>query len=138
MIELLYLWERGWLDSATEGFIWKQLGAAFDVDRIMAAPLVTGGPGKVEQFESVDQALATTTSRRVWLMPPGTHEGEDLATYRHPEDAVYIFGNASDDNLRHSSIADDLVSVYTARQVDVFGFNAAAIALYDRMVKRVN
>ncbi len=80
-------------------------------------------------------ALENDPGERVFLYPEATVAGESLTDFEHPEDAVYLFGNAFDSLRSLRRATDPMVTVYTARQVDVFACNVAAIVLFDRMRK---
>ena len=80
-------------------------------------------------------ALAVLPDTRVFLFPEATGAGQSLTGFDHPEEAVYLFGNAFDSLRSLRRATDPMVTVYTARQVDVFACNVAAIVLYDRMRK---
>jgi hypothetical protein len=121
---LFVLRERGWLQPDVENFIWKQLRHAFGAE--------------VRLFDGSDTlmpALNNEPGTRVFLFPEATHAGETLDGFMHPPDAVYIFGNAFDSLRSLRRATDPAVTVYTAKQVDVFACNIAAIVLHDRMRK---
>jgi hypothetical protein len=82
-------------------------------------------------------------------LPPGTPvlvqpaEGRyvngqvPLSEFRHPENAVYIFG-PDNQNVDPDDLPPDYQSVHveTASHHDMYSWVAAAIVLHDRMVKR--
>ena len=111
--------------------MWRQLTAAFAVDRLIFAPRMLGQE-KPEEFGSIPEALLSLQGEPVFLIPG---EGVDLVSFEHPENAAYVFGNAVDSNLRWAA-NHKVVSIRTPNPVDFFGLDAAAIVLYDRMVKR--
>lgn len=133
MVELVALWEKGWLDARVEAFIWRQMADAFAVDRLTFVPARLNQE-RPNEAASVPDALAASSCRPVFLIPRG---GVSLVEYEHPEDAVYVFGNAQDGNERWSC-GHDVVSIETKRAIDFFAVDAAAIVLYDRLVKRGN
>lgn len=137
MIELLALWEEGWLQPDTEAFIWRQLCQAFDVDRCMAVPRRIPARTSVIQYDSVEEAVATSDCELVYLQPERTHQGTRLEEFHHPANACYIFGRAGDNNMRHiKPKTDQIVTIYTPKKVDCFAMNIATVVLYDRMVKQ--
>lgn len=137
MIELLAAWEEGWLQPDTEAFIWRQLCNAFDVDKCMAVPRRIPVRTSVFQYDCIQDALGESTCEPIYLMPAKTVKGDNLATFEHPENACYIFGRAGENNKRHMQEGDRAVTIYSPKNVDIFAVNAAAIVLYDRMVKHV-
>jgi len=117
MVTLLALWERGWFDLKVESFMWRQLANAYDVEhRLCEAILDFGG----------------LQGERVFLDP---FKGESLDEFEHPEDVVYVFGKAEDNNHRHIQHTDGVVRICTPKPCDLFAIQAAAIVLDDRRRK---
>jgi len=113
--------------------MFKQLTKAFDVDRVIFAPHRLDNRNFPEQYDSVESALATTTGTPVYLIP---QHGKALRTYEHPEDAVYVFGNAYQSNFDQARRnGDQIVQIPTPLPVDFFSVSAASMVLYDRMIK---
>jgi len=135
MIELLALWEEGWLEPRTEAFMWRQMCHAFKVDRCMAVPQRLPARTSILQFDSAEEAIATSECEMVYLMPENTIRGVNLEQFVHPKNACYVFGRAGDSNKRHVKDGEHVVTVYTPEAVDFFAMNVAAIVLYDRMKK---
>ena len=132
MITLVSIWERGWFDASVEAFMWKQLTAAYAVDRVIFTPTELKQRIYPEQFNTMEEALASTVGEQIFLIPG---HGESLIDFEHPQDAVYVFGNAYKSNL---DIATKIVQIPTPKNVDVFARDAAAMVLYDRMIKNGN
>lgn len=132
MITLVSIWERGWFDPEVEAFMWKQLTKAYSVDRVIFTPTELERRTYPEQYDTMSEALDSTTGEQIFLIP---NAGESLIDFEHPEDAVYIFGNAYKSNL---DIAKRIVHIPTPKSVDVFARDAAAMVLYDRMIKNGN
>lgn len=135
MITLVGLWEEGWLDYKTEAFMWKQLLSAYAVDKFVMCPARLPPRTNLLQFDDVSSALSELQGVRVYLDPFG---GEPLHDFKHPEDAIYIFGRAGDNNHRHISQEDNVVKIQTPKRVDFFAICAASIVLYDRELKNGN
>ena len=133
-VTLLGLWESGWLEPKVEAFMWRQLASAFAVDELALCPEKLAPRTSLRQFNSVGDALRELKGTRVFLDP---NEGESLADFVHPQEAVYIFGRAGDDNRRWAKDAT-FVRIVTPAPVDFFALHAAAIVLYDRETKRGN
>jgi len=134
VITLVSLWENGWLDPEVEAFAWKQMSSAYSVDDIVFSPYLLQRRLKPRQAKTMDEALGMVTGELVFLIP---EIGTPLDKFDHPEEAVYIFGNAKQGNRdvvdRHGGY---VVHIPTPKQVDIFGINAAAIVLADRERKR--
>lgn len=125
------MWEKGWLTPKTELFMWRQLCAAFQVDQLFMVPKLLRERTSVTQFDTMDDALAAACGETIFLEPK---EGDDMATFEHPENAVYVLGNAWMGNAQREGRK---VRIVTQKPVDMFAINAASIALYDRSVKHV-
>jgi hypothetical protein len=134
MITLVGTWEHGWLDPEVESFMWKQLIKAYQVDRVIFSPTKLKQRSYPEQAETMEDSLNMSTGKRVFLIPG---QGESLVNYNHPNDAVYIFGNAMKSNQDLVTKDDDVVNIPTPDDIDFFAINAVAITLYDRKIKNV-
>lgn len=114
--------------------MWKQLRAAYAVDQVIFSPKKLEQRSFPTQKRSMSEALSSTKGERVFLIPG---EGISLNDFKHPVDAVYIFGNAMQGN--HSIVENShVVHIPTPKPVDFFGITAAGIVLNDRERKRVN
>jgi tRNA(Leu) C34 or U34 (ribose-2'-O)-methylase TrmL len=126
MITLVGRWESGWLPHRTEYFMWKQLAAAYKVDRLV----MVGKSGEpripIDQYDTIQEALETCTGDVFLLESKGKVL---LADTPHSEDAVYVFGNAMNDNRDQDGIT---VRIETPSQTALFAINAAAIVLEAR------
>ena len=126
MITLVGRWEKGWLDHRVEYFMWKQLAAAYNVDRIVMVGLSDEPRITIDQYRSMSEALASCQGEQVFLEPKGDIS---LREFAHPKDAVYVFGNAMNHNLKY---AGTTVRIDTPTGTDMFAINAAAITLSAR------
>ena len=131
-VTLLGLWESGWLEPKVEAFMWRQLAGAYDVDELALCPQRLSPRTNLSQFETVGAALRELSGTPVFLDPS---RGEELSSFVHPPDAVYVFGRSGDNNHRWADGAA-FVRIATPAPVDFFALNAAAIVLYDREAKR--
>lgn len=131
-VSLLALWESGWLPRKVEAFMWRQLASAYRVDELALCPLAIAPRENLRQFATVGEALPNLQGEPIFLDP---NKGEPLASFTHPDEAVYVFGRAGDDNRRWSQ-GRRFVRIVTPAQVDFFALQAAAIVLYDRETKR--
>ena len=113
MVTLLGVYEKGWLDKKVEKFIWRQLGHSYSVDKVVLT-------------DNVEEALLSLEGEVVLLEPTGDVM---LHEFKHPENAIYVFGNAMNHNLKLDGIK---VRIDTPTMADMFAFNAAAIVLESR------
>lgn len=138
MVTVLGMWECGWMDAErTERRIWKQTIQAFGVDSWGMCD-VHGGPfTSPRQFADLGAMLAAHPGRKTFLIPPGrTDSAQSLELYAHPVNAIYVFGNSGESLVGHVTDSDDVVSICTPVEADMFGHAAVAVALYDRLVKQ--
>ena len=111
--------------------MWKQISSAFEVDRLIFSPPKLNQQ-KPEEYNSIPDALISSECHPVFMTPD---KGIPLSEYTHPDQAIYVFGNAQDDNLRWVNSESDIVCIRTPAAVDFFGISAVAIVLYDRLLK---
>ena len=137
MVVVLGMWERWVEPERTERRLWKQTLTAFGVDRWGMCD-VRGGPfTSPVQFVDLKTMLAAYPGPKTFLIPPGRIEGSvSLAEYKHPAEAIYVFGNSAENLVRSVTPVDDVVSIYTPARADLFGIVVVGAVLYDRMVKQ--
>ena len=128
MITLIGSWEDGWLDNRVELFMWKQLKAAFSVDRIVMVGVSDNPRICIDMYETVEEAIDSSEGSVVLLEPRGDVL---LSEFMHPASAVYVFGDAMNNNLKQDGVK---VRIDTPTMTDMFAVNAAAIVLADRML----
>ena len=124
--------EHGFKEFDGDWTQWKNLGRAYGVkDQDMH--LVPDLDEILSQFDDI---------KKVFLEPPYNQrmidqKFIDLEDYKHPDDCVYIFGNATRDNIRFITEEDDIVYIRMLNMSSrlVFGVCMASILLYDRMKK---
>jgi len=107
--------------------MWRQIKGAYGIDRFCVAPAIQemAGVGAIDHYDSMAEALATTTGVKVFLEPGGTDSLADI-----PDgDVVLIFGNTETGNSGLIQPGDLSVQIPSANPVDLYGINAAAIVL---------
>lgn len=120
----------GWFGEGGDKALWRHLTEAFKIDGLKIVRRLSEG------LEGIDLP-------RVFLEPPINeslidHEFIDLKDFEHPDECVYLFGNASSNNLVHVRPQDTIVTIRTPDPdtTAVFGVCIAAIVLYDREMKK--
>lgn len=126
MTTIVGFWEYGWLDPKIELFMFRQLCAAYNVDRLIMIPTMLSKRTSVDQYDTIEEALATCEGEVVLLEPTGD---VNLDEFNHPKDAVYIFGKAMISNKNQQGVK---VRINTPAKTDMFAVNAAAIVLESR------
>jgi hypothetical protein len=130
LITVVALWEHTWLAPDVESFIYRQVCEAYGVDRIIFAPERDDLTRlRVEQFATVEAALATTTGQRVFLEPEGSKTLSDI-----PEgDIVLITGNTGNSNAHLANEGECYrFKMLNEDHKGIFGVSAVAIALAHR------
>ena len=125
-VTLVGAWEKDWLNPKVEAFMWRQLCSAFTVDRLIMTPTLLSERTSVDQFDCMDTAIESAKGEIVLLEPKG---GQPLTEFKHPQDAVYVFGNAWAGNAHRNG---HKVTIVTPKPVDFFAIDAAAITLFHR------
>lgn len=140
MVTVIGLWEDVWLDTErSERRLWKQTIQAFKVDRWVMVPSNGKEFTSPTQYDTMQEALDAVEGKKIFLIPPErVGNSLDLVKYEHPEDATYVFGNVPENLVSYIRPEDDVVSIYTPAQTDMFGGVALAAVLYDRHFKHVN
>lgn len=126
LITIIGMWESEWLDPKIEMFMWRQLCAAYKVDRLVMVPKLLENRTNVDQFDTVAEAIKSCYGTKIIMEPKGNVK---LNTLNHPENAVYIFGKAGKNN---QDIDGMKVRIDTPTMTDMFAISAAAIVLASR------
>ena len=126
MITLVGRWEHTWLDPSVEHFMFRQLKAAYGVDRLVMVPKLLERVTSVDQYDTMEEALESCKGQKVFMEPTG-----DILLEDSPQgmDLVYVFGNASNHNLNLMKDGDIKARIPTLTGTDMFAVNAAAIVL---------
>jgi len=130
LITVVALWEHTWLTPDVESFIYRQVCEAYGVDRIIFAPERNDLTRKrVEQFATVEAALATTQGQKIFLEPEGSKTLSDI-----PEgDIVLITGNTANSNAHLAKDSECYrFKMLNENHKGVFGVSAISIALAHR------
>lgn len=138
MIAVLGLWEKDWMDhERTERRIWKQTIQAYNVDRWCMAVAPPGQFTSPIQYAHIDDMFNAPEHQgvRTFLVAPRTMEGTPLQNYEHPQDAIYVFGDAADNLVRFIRPQDHVVSIFTPSQAAMFAHAVVGTVLFDRARK---
>jgi len=128
MITLVARWDDVQLSPVNEWNMYRPLRGAFKIDRFIFIPVMSELDGyAIDQFDTMDEALAAAVGERAFLEPSGTKGLVEL-----PQgDIVFIVGNTAEGNAEYAQ-ADEMYRIGTEGTVDhnhLYGVNAAAIAL---------
>lgn len=132
MITIVTRWETTQLPPINEWQLWRQMKDAFGISRFVFVPVVDNdfyGMDKnlFQQYPTMTEALAAQIDRGelVFLESSGEQTVDEI-----PQgDIVMVLGNTSMDNLAHSNPEQRYRIEGGGRYNDLYGINAAAIAL---------
>ena len=125
MITICARWEEAQMPAPVEYQLWRQIKNAFKVDRIMFVPIAPDMEDyHLEQYATMDEALAACTGDRVFLEPTGTKGILDIPA----GDIVLITGCTTATNLAYAG-ADETYKIKSPQATALYPSEAAAIAL---------
>lgn len=144
---LLFIWDDGWFHPNTELVLWHDLAVSYSVDLLIMIPdLRRYDYQDIEfvKYDTLEKALMNHQDFTFVFLEPleiikdKGYEGESLADFVHPEDALYIFGNSGRSNIGFydKNRGDRLVYVPTIGQKQLWSITVASITLYDRAIKQ--
>jgi hypothetical protein len=117
-------WELEWR-------MWRQLKGAFTLQpadmRFIFVPTMHKAEGYTfDQAKDIPEALDMAgDGARVFLEPTGYNSLHDLEPSDH---MIYVLGNTQQGNIQHAQV-NETYQIYTPGKADLYGINAAAIAL---------
>lgn len=124
MITVIARWESEQLPPAAEYQLWRQLRGAFNL-RMIFVPVTPGMEAyHLEQYATMEEALASAEGDRVFLEPTGEKGMGDI-----PQgDIVLITGSTQDNNLAHAG-PGETYKIRSPSSTHLYPSEAAAIAL---------
>lgn len=127
MITIIGYWEKDWLDPKIEFFMMKQLKHAYKVDRMIMIPKLLSDRTSLDQYDTLEEALDTVDGDLVYL----EHTSDSLLQdFKHPENAVYIFGKVGVGHMNREGGVK--IRIDTPGKSCLFATNALAITLENR------
>ena len=131
MITVCFAWDVAQVDPLLEWRVWRQLRGAFAVDRLVAFPIsdeIEAAQINVEQYATAQEALDTCQGTKVVLDPAGDPYVELPAG-----DLTIVVGSTLQD--LSDCTGDCRVMLPTSSPVDLYGFNAAAVMLWEASLR---
>lgn len=129
MITVIARWDHTQLPCDVEWAMYNQMRAAYCIDRLVFVPALLNLHG-VEEYETMEEALAVCEGQRVFLEPTGAKTIADIPT----GDIVVVLGNTGESNLSYAAEGETYRIETHDRFGHLYGINAAAIALYEGYV----
>ena len=122
------------MPEIVEWQMWRQLKGAFAIDQLIFVPRVHKMDGYTfEQADTIPEALSMVSerTRRIFLEPNGAYSIHKLYPPKRSidTDVTFILGNTEHSNLRYARNKEEAVRIDTPGKTDLYGINAAAIAL---------
>lgn len=118
-ISVAALREKGWLDVRTDTMHWSNLTRSYGVDEFQLVndwdELVYPDDCEVVIFDESAEVVVTD--------------------FQHPRNAIYLFGRSTINRIQDRVSHDHAVRIPTPFLKDMFGTEAAAIALYTRWLQ---
>lgn len=114
------------MEPELEWRMWRQLRGGFEIDRFIFTPIVPEFSNvAIEQYATIEECLeAAGPDNRAFLEITGYN-----ALHSLPQgDVTLILGNTSNNNIEHALVAETY-AIATPVRGDLYGINAAAIAL---------
>lgn len=126
MIAVISRWEKYQMDADLEWSMWRQLGGAFGIGKFIFTPEVSSvTSSKVIQTSSMDEALTFATGKLIFLEPWAENNLADLPKLNN---YTLILSDTSQSNAKFCT-PENSYRIYTPNKTDMFGVNAASIAL---------
>ena len=133
MIEVAGTWELGWSAPITEIEHWGMAARSFDVKRIAMTPVSGIQSRLLEEYDSTQAIL----SAKPHLTPVFVDEESEteLRDFKHPKDALYIFGKANYSPFRLLGKGQLSVRLDCSLMGMMWPHQAMCVVLYDRAGK---
>lgn len=133
--KLAGLWELGWNTPLKELELWEYIAKDFGVEEFYMTPVTGIYSNAVTEKHSMQEILDENKDMtKVYV----DENGEvDLVDFKHPENALYVFGKAGSSPVATYASAGDLtVRIRTVNNKGLlWPHQAATLILYDRMLK---
>jgi len=129
MLTICSRWESLQMSAELEWRMWRQLKGAFGIGRFCFTPILPEMRNRTfEQFATMQEALDSCRPVRVFLEPNGEY---DLGILKELKSPTLVIGNTEFGNMDLVRPQDDdiTVRIKTPGNTDLYGINAAAIAL---------
>jgi tRNA(Leu) C34 or U34 (ribose-2'-O)-methylase TrmL len=131
------VWELGWTVPLKEMELWEYTLRDFGVSSFHMAPITGIRSRLVQEKESIEEIIkGYRNSGRSRVVFVDEKAEASLKDFRHPENALYVFGRANYSPMGYQEPGDMAVKIETPKNKGgLWPHQAAAIILYDRYMK---
>ena len=130
MVVVAAPWEFGWNTPIKEVDLWKYPLRDFGVDHLAMCPVSGIKDSFVKEYESVERIIEEYSHLPLIIVD---EKGEnDLESFSHPENALYLFGKTTGSVLGFADRGTSLKITTPADKGLLWGHQAASIILYHR------
>jgi hypothetical protein len=135
-VKVAGLWELGYSAPLTEFFHWHYPLRDFGVSELIMSPI--SGIQNEGLVEYVDPAAAIQANPDLTVVFVDEKGSEDLETFVHPENALYVFGRANLSAMTaYGRPGDRSLKISTVtNQGLLWPHQVAVLVLYDRFKKQ--
>lgn len=132
-VEIAGLWELGYSAPLSESVQWELLLREFGVERLNMTPVSGIDARWIYEYPTLDELM----SDRSHLTPVFVDEcgGVELQDFKHPEDALYVFGKLTYSPFNNLAQSHLSVRIDSPKPGMMFPHQAAALVLYNRFSK---
>lgn len=129
-------WEFGWNTPIKEYDLWHFPMREFGVDEIAFSPVSGINKKGIREFRSIEEMI---DFYNIPVVLGHENGNTNLVDFKHPEDALYLFGRTSRDLFpAYGHIYPSLRVETPVTKGMIWGHQAASIIMYDRFLKNGN
>lgn len=128
MITICTKWEYLQMAPELEWSMWRQLKGAFNIDKFIFSPVIENMKScPISQYDTMEEALSSCVGRLVFLEPWAKRSLSEVPQIHEEPDICFVLSNTSQSNQKFVDNND--YRIRTPKNTDLYGINAAAIAL---------
>lgn len=135
-VKVVTFWELGWNTPIKEADLWEMVYRDFGADELIMIPISGIAHRSITEKKDIETVLQENKDLTVVFCD---EQGDStLASFEHPENVLYIFGRTNYSPFLNMQRDQDMsLKIETVRPNGglLWGHQAAAIILYDRMQK---
>lgn len=133
MVILAGYWDLGYTSPLRESERWDYMCKDFEIDDWYMTPVSGITVVRLTEKATLDEVFALHPGIKAVFVDES--ESTVLSTFDHPDDVIYVFGKSGYSPRAHMREGDISVKIDTPRVGGLWADQAAAVVLYDRMLK---